>query len=249
MSRTTFCLVTACALTLLSLGFMATRRQALGEEILAPTGPGTFKVTVRIHGKSQGNAKVQMLCPLDFKQQHVFREEFSSEEMTQKPVEGHAHDRRQLLWIQKAAGARTAFEARYEFYCSVDVQPPSAPMAKLARQLYEAPRPGEYIHAEALIDPDDRQISDLATSLTETRDRPAEQARALFHYVADNISNEPAAGSINVGSVECLKSGHGDAGAKSRSAGGPVPQPGHSNPDGRRPDARQTLRPNRPLLG
>lgn len=115
MSRTTFCLVTAGALTLLSLGFMAARRQVLGEEILAPTGPGTFKVTVRLHGKSQGNAKVQMLCPLDFKQQHVFREEFTSQELTQKTVEGHAHDRRQVLWIQKAAGARTAFECVTSF--------------------------------------------------------------------------------------------------------------------------------------
>jgi len=216
MSRTTLCFLTAGVLAVLALGFMAARRQVLGEEILAPAGPGTFKVTMLVRGKSQGNAKVQTLCPLDFKQQHVFREEFTSQELVQKPVEGRGHDRRQVLWIQKAGGAKASFQARYEFFCSIDVQRPTAPMAKLARQVYEPPHPGDYIHAEAFIDPNDRQISDLASSLAARHDHPVEQARALFHFVADNIGNEPATGTAGLGAGECLKAGHGDAAAKSR---------------------------------
>jgi 7 transmembrane helices usually fused to an inactive transglutaminase/Transglutaminase-like superfamily len=216
MSRTTLCLITAGLLATASLGFMAVRRYVLGDEIVVPAGPGTFKVTVLVRGKSQGSAKVQMFCPLDFKQQHVFREEFASQEMTEKAIENRNKDRRQVLWIQKAAGARTAFEARYEFYCAVDVQRPTAPMAKLARQIYDPPYAGEFIHAEAFIDPDERQISDLAMSLSEKHDATLEQVRVLFHYVADNIRNDPAIGGTSQGAVECLKAKHGDAAAKSR---------------------------------
>ena len=216
MARTTLCLVTAGVLAFVSLGIMAARRQVLGEEILVPAGPGTFKVTMVVRGKSQGNAKVQTLCPLDFKQQHVFREEFASQELVQRPMESRGQDRRQVLWIQKAGGAKPSFQARYEFYCSVDTQRPTVPMTKLARQLYEGPRPGEYVQAEAFIDPDGQQISKLASSLVTGTSRPLEQARALFHYVADNISNDPAVSGAGVGAVDCLKVKHGDAAAKSR---------------------------------
>src|SRR5271168_814813 len=120
MSRTTLSFATAGVLAVLSLGVMAIRHQVLGQEIRAPMGPGTYKVTMLVRGKSQGNAKVRMLCPLDFRQQHVFREEFSSGEMVCKPVEGGSHERRPMQWMQKAGGGKTPFEARYEFYCTVN---------------------------------------------------------------------------------------------------------------------------------
>ena len=85
MSRTTLCLLTAGALAALSLTLMVVRHQVLGQEIRHPAGPGIFKVTMLLRGKSQGNAKVQMLCPLEFKQQHIFREEFASKELVDKP--------------------------------------------------------------------------------------------------------------------------------------------------------------------
>jgi hypothetical protein len=121
MSRTTLCLVTAGILAVLSVGLMSARRYVLGQEIQTPAGPGTYKVTLLVRGKSQGNAKVQTLCPLDYKQQHVFREEFLSEEMTQKPVEGRGHELRPILWTQKSTATKTNFQMRYEFYCIVDV--------------------------------------------------------------------------------------------------------------------------------
>jgi hypothetical protein len=216
MSRTTLCFVTASVLAVLSLGVMLTRRQVLGAEIQAPGGPGTYKVTVLVQGKSLGNAKIQMLCPLDFKQQHIFREEYASQELCQKPMEDHSHERRQALWIQKSAAAKTPLQARYEFFCAIDVQRPSAPMSKLARRLYEAPHAGEYIHSETNIEPDDRQISDLALSIAGHHEKPGEQARALYHFVTENIINEPAVGSASLSAIECLKLKHGDAAAKSR---------------------------------
>ena len=214
MSRTTLCLLTAGALAALSIALMVTRHQVLGREIYHPSGPGTFKVTMLVRGKSQGNAKVQMLCPLEFKQQHIFREDFSSQEMTDKPAEGRGHERR-VLWTQKAATAKGPFQARYEFYCSVDSRP-TAPMNRLGHLCYEAPRPGEQVQAEPLIDPNDQDISTLAKSLTESSERPVEQVRALYQYVAKEVANEPAAGHIGLSAADCLKAGRGDAAAKSR---------------------------------
>jgi len=209
-------LATAGLFAVLSIGTMATRRYALGQEIVLPAGPGTFKVTMLVRGKSLGNAKVQTLSPLDFKQQHVFREEFTSDEMTQKQLEGRAHDLRPVLWTQKPGGAKAAFQVRYEFYCSVDVHAPSAPMAKLARQLNEPPAAGEFLHSEAHIDPHDQQLSDTAATLTENAEKPLDQARALFHFVADHIDNEPAVSGPGIGAVECLQARRGDVAAKAR---------------------------------
>jgi hypothetical protein len=216
MSRTTLCLLTAGALAALSLGIMGLRQQVLGQDVHLPTGPGTYKVTVLVRGKSLGNAKVQMLCPLDFKQQHVFREEFISQELMEKPVEGHSHDRRQVVWWQKTPGAKVPLEARFDFYCCVEMQPATAPMTKLARQLYEAPHAGEDVQAEANIDPNDPAIAALAKDLTAGHERPVEQVRELFQFVSKQIAKEPAVGFSSQSAGECLKSGHGDATAKSR---------------------------------
>jgi hypothetical protein len=216
MSRTTLSLLTAGILATLSLGIMAVRHQVMGQEIHQPAGPGTYKVTLLVRGKSLGNAKVQMLCPLDFKQQHAFREEFVSAELMQKPVEGHSHDRRQVTWWQKTQAAKVPLEARYEFYCSVDMKPPTAPMTKLGRQLYEAPHPGEDVQADANIDPHDPAVAELAKELTDGHDRPVEQVRELYQFVNKQVASEPAVGNVSASAVECLKAGHGDAAAKSR---------------------------------
>jgi hypothetical protein len=216
MSRTTLSLLTAGILAALAFGIMAVRHQVLGREIQLPVGPGTYKVTLLIRGKSLGSAKLQMLCPLDFKQQHIFREELHSAEMIDKPAEGHNHDRRQIMWWQKTPTAKVSLEARYEFFCSVDTKPATAPMLKLGRQLYEAPHPGECVQPDANIDPHDPAIADLAKELTSGHERPLEQVRALYQFVNKQIASEPAVGSISGSAVECLKAGHGDAAAKSR---------------------------------
>src|SRR5262249_28676140 len=80
MSRTTLCVLTAAGLAVLSLGVMLARRQALGDEVKAPVGPGTFKVTLVARGKSGGEARLVTACPLDFKRQHVSNEHCQSKE-------------------------------------------------------------------------------------------------------------------------------------------------------------------------
>ena len=56
MSRTTLCLLTAGGLAILSLGFMATRYSVLGDEVKLPTGPNTWKVTMKVQGTLDGDA-------------------------------------------------------------------------------------------------------------------------------------------------------------------------------------------------
>jgi hypothetical protein len=215
MSRTTLCVITAVCLAAAALGVMALRHEALGQEIRVPTGPTTYKVTVLVRGKSQPGAKVQVLCPLDYHKQHIFREEFASEEMNHKEPDNHPHDRRPVLWTQKAGGGKGQFEARYEFYCCVGAEP-TAPMQRLHRQLSEAPRPGEHVQGEPLIDPHHPQISALALELTERYKVPLDQVRALYQHVVDKVAADPATGNVGVSAAACLEAGRGDAAAKSR---------------------------------
>jgi hypothetical protein len=215
MSRTTLCLLTAAGLGALSVGVMVARRQVLGSEVKAPAGPGTYKVTLLVHGKSSGDSRLLTACPLDFRRQHICDEHCQSAELTPRRSEGRHGERRQVQWSQKTTG-KVPFQARYEFYCQVDLHRPTSPMARLGERLYARPGPGEHVEAEPRIDPNHPDICTLALDLTGGLDRPADQARALFRYVDREVANDPSAGGPAQSAAECLQSGRGDAAAQSR---------------------------------
>jgi hypothetical protein len=215
MSRTTLCVLTAAGLAALSVGVMVVRHQVLGSEAKAPAGPGTYKVTLLVTGKSSGDARLITACPLDFRRQHVCDERCQSPELAARRTEGRHGERRQVQWSQRAAG-KTPFQARYEFYCQVDVHRPTSPMARLGERLYARPGAGEHIAAEPRIDPNHPEICTLALDLTGGLERPADQARALFRYVDCEVANDPSAGGPAQSAAECLQSGRGDAAAQSR---------------------------------
>ena len=214
MSRTTLCVLTAAGLAALSLGLMVARSQVLGDEVKAPAGPGTYKVTVVVRGKSNGEARLVTACPLDFKRQHVCDEQCQSAELSPRRTETRRGERRQVQWAQKPGGKGT-FQARYEFYCRVDMRP-TASMARLAEALYARPGAGEYVAAEPRIEPGHADICNLALDQTGGLERPADQARALFQFVDREISNDPSTGGPAQSAIECLQSGRGDAAAQSR---------------------------------
>jgi hypothetical protein len=223
MSRTTLCAVTAAGLAALSIGLMVLRHQVLGDEIKVPTGPGSWKVTLVVRGKSQGNARLITAAPLDINHQHVVNETFRSSELKAKQQDLHGPDakhpdRRLVLWSQRPGSGKGPFQVRHDFCCSVNVHRPSGPMSRLGKTLYAAPRAGEYIKGEAHLDPNNREINELALRLTAGKgfDKPADQARELFRYVDQEIGNEPSVNGPGVSDVECLKNAAGDAGAKSR---------------------------------
>jgi hypothetical protein len=216
MSRTTLCVLTAALLALLSAGVMLVRHRVLGEEVKAAGGPNTWRVSLLARGKSNGDARLITTCPLDLSRQHVVRETGRSAELIYKPAEGRHAERRLVYWTQRPGQGKGAFQARYEFYCRVDVHRPTSPMSRLTRTLYAPPPPGEHVKSEPRLDPSDPEISDLALRLTKGLSRPADQVRTLFRFVDEEISNEPSVGGGGLSAAECLKAGSGDAAAKSR---------------------------------
>jgi hypothetical protein len=217
MARTTLCVITAAVLAVLSVGVMIGRCQILGGEVRVPTGPRTWKVTMLVNGTStSADAKVLTATPLDFDRQHIRNEVFRSAEFLNKPPNVRHPDRRQVLWSQRAHTTPGPFRVHYEFYSVMDVHGPTAPMSKLAKDLYAAPKRGEHLKSEPRVDCDHPDVSALARGLVAEREGTADQVEALFDYVDKEIGKEPTVGGPPLGTVECLKRRAGDSAAKCR---------------------------------
>lgn len=216
MSRTTLCLATALALALLSVGVAVARIQVIGQETQVGAGPGHFKVTLVVRGKSAGDARLITACPLDLNHQHIFAERHSSDELTAKIVEHRKVARRSLHWSQRVVAPKGPFQARYQFFCNVNVHWPNSAMTQLYNTLYVPPHPGEYTASSPGIDASHPEITRVALDLSAGLGRPIDQARALYQHVARAIDREPTAGQSNRTATACLESGRGDALAKSR---------------------------------
>jgi hypothetical protein len=222
MSRTALCAVTAAALATLSLGVMALRHHVLGDEVRVPRSPGTWKVSLLVHGRSQGDARLQTLTPLDFGRQHLLRESCQSSGFLPVSPEPR-HDRgagarhlgrRQVLWKERVGAGNGPFRLHYEFYCSTGAHRASAPMAEMARALAAPPAPGQDLdlprHGET--DP----VAELAQQLTAGLDLPLEQAQALYRHVDRAVETEPSLDGPATPAADCLRAGSGDCAAKAR---------------------------------
>lgn len=216
MSRTTLCVATAAALAVASVGFMAARRQVLGDEISVPTGPGTWKVTLLVTGKSAGGGRLQTATPLDFGKQHIYNEACSSDELRSKAPDARHPDRRRIAWSARVGQGEAPFRARYEFHCATNVARPSPAMAELAETLYAAPAAGACLQREASLEIDDPDVAELARKLTAAHPRPEDKVEALYHYVNQEIANEPSVANGVVSAAACLRRHAGDSSAKSR---------------------------------
>ncbi|MBY0525635.1 MAG: hypothetical protein K2R98_19675 [Gemmataceae bacterium] len=216
MSRTTLCVLTALVLAVTSGALMASRQQVMGDDVKVPTGPGTWKVTLLVTGKSLGDAKLSTATPLDFGRQHILREACQSEQMLDKPPDARHPERRQVLWTRRAGQQDGPFRALYEFYCTTSVNRPSAPMTELAQTLSAAPQPGQYLQRESVIESDHAAVADVARRLTVGLDRSEDQVEALYRYVEQEIANEPSVAGPAVSATDCLKRQGGDPSAKSR---------------------------------
>ncbi|HZU35933.1 MAG TPA: transglutaminase domain-containing protein, partial [Gemmataceae bacterium] len=217
MSRTLLTVLTALGLVVAAIAVMIGRYHVMGEEILVPRGPNTWKVTMKVNGVSlASNAKLQTLTPLDFGRQHIKREACRSDELLDKPPSARHPERRVVLWSQRPGVPPGPFHAYYEFYCLVDVHRPSVAMNRLAAKVDAAPAPGQQIKAEPRIECDSAPVAALARRLTAGHDDPGDQAEILFRYVDQEIANEPSPSGPGLGALDCLKNRRGDASAKSR---------------------------------
>src|SRR5262249_34744936 len=149
MSRTTLCLVTAGTLAALSLGVMLLRFATLGTDVPVPAGPGAWKVTLRVHGRAEADAKLLTATPLDFGRQHVLREECHSPQFLEKPPEARHPERRQVQWALRAGAVPGPCRVRYEFTCVTNFHQPTSPMTHLHNTLYAAPPPGQQLDVDA----------------------------------------------------------------------------------------------------
>jgi hypothetical protein len=218
MARTTLCVVTALVLATLSLGLMIGRYHVLGDEVKVPAGPGTWKVTMTVHGTLTGSdGRLLTATPLDCGRQHILREECHSSELLDKPPDTKHPARRQVLWSQRGlVVAGSPFRARYEFFCAIDVHRPTTPMDRLARDLYAPPKPGEFVESEPRVDVGHAAITALARRLTAGLHRSDDQVEALFRHVYREIGNEPGLGGPGGSADECLANGSGNSAEKSR---------------------------------
>src|SRR5579872_5591352 len=167
MSRTTMCVLTAVVLSALSVGVMATRYAALGDEVKTPAGPSTWKVTLVVRGQSQGEARVAAAAPLDMGRQHVLKEEFGSPQFVSKPVDARRPDRRFVLWTRRPGQSDGPIRIRCEYYVSLEVAHPSASMSRNENGLYAAPHAGEHLDRAARNQDDVALLENKAAELTE----------------------------------------------------------------------------------
>jgi hypothetical protein len=214
MSRTTLCLLTAGILAVLSLLTMWTRYQVMGDEIRRPRGPGTWKVSLTVQGNGQAHARLLTPAPLDLDRQHLLDEDYSSEQMTHRPPDARHPERRRVLWTQTPGVPEGPFRVRADFHVSL-VGGRSSWVSSTG--VYSAPRPGEYLSAEALIETGHERISTLARELTAELPgtNPLDAAQALFGFVEQRIKKEPFEGT-SAGALACLEHGTGDRCARCR---------------------------------
>src|SRR5262245_9994018 len=141
MSRTTLCLCTAGLLAASSLLIMALRTRVLGDEIHLPGGPGTWKITMVVQGRTAADAHLWTATPLPAGHQQLVREQATSDELVQKPQEQHA-DRRELSWSQAPGVSPGPFRVRYECWYVARAD------RAASEHHYAAPREGEHLRAE-----------------------------------------------------------------------------------------------------
>jgi hypothetical protein len=215
MSRTALCFWTALLLAGVSAGISLLRYHVMGPATKMPPGPGNYHVTLLVRGHSQGEARLLTASPLDMHRQHIYGEDYGSEQLYPKPLETKLGDKRQIVWTPRPLTAKGPIEARYEFLCTIDVHRPTASMARVHKLVHAAPEPGEWIHAGPGVDPSHPDITTVALDLTPGLEKPIDQVHAVFQFVDQNIRKEPGAGTSGT-AQECLERGRGDALAKSR---------------------------------
>jgi 7 transmembrane helices usually fused to an inactive transglutaminase/Transglutaminase-like superfamily len=219
MSRMTLCGLTAAALALLSVGLMIARYRVMGNEVELPAGPNSWKVTLIAQGQPEPGARVWTAAPLDCRRQHVLREDLRSPQFEARPADVRDPRRRIVVWSPRPGKKPEPFKLRCDFYCRVDLPRPNATMNQLGQTISSAPPRGRYLEVEPRTGPEHERLAELTCQLTEGHDRLGDQARALFDHVSLEIANEPSIGSRvqdQVGPVQCLAEGSGDAGAKAR---------------------------------
>ncbi|MFL5243373.1 MAG: 7TM domain-containing protein [Gemmataceae bacterium] len=214
MSRTTLTVMTAIFLALGSASVMLVRYLVLGEDVKMPHG--SWKITLLAQGVSHGDARLLTTTPPDFGRQHIANENCQSKELIPKLPDARHPERRYVLWTRRGGPGEGMFRAHYQFKCKIDMHRPTQAMTKGTASLYAPPAPGEYLETHSQSKEDLQTLSERALHLTADAEGTADQALALYHFVEQEIADEPSLDATAVSAIDCLRNGNGDAGGKSR---------------------------------
>src|SRR5262249_3079595 len=145
------------------------RFHALGSDVHLPSSPGAWKVSLVVHGVSQGDARLLTATPLDGGRQHVLRECCHSAELLDRPPDAKHPERRQVVWVKRGGADDGPFRTHYDFICTIDSH--RADMRAL-RPSDAAPGPGEHLDVTARTSAEREELAALARRLIADLDRP-----------------------------------------------------------------------------
>jgi transglutaminase-like putative cysteine protease len=213
MSRTSLTVLTALALTALSVALMAGRHYVLGSEIDGTPGTGTWKVTLVVEGRlSAASASITTVLPPDFRRQHVIDERFGSAELSHAIRTARDGGQRRAVWRGNPGAARPQpFHLSYSFRCVTGMHRPTPGMVQRTHALDAAPSPdSRYFKKGPQVESDHPEVTALAERLVSLDDAAGERARALYDYVAALPAGEAA------DALDCLREQGGNDAGKSR---------------------------------
>lgn len=207
MSRTRFCVLAALAIAAMSTTTMVARRLSLGPSGALPHGPDTWKVAMRVCGKSNGDARLVTLGPIDTPRQRVVHEDYAGDGFLSKRQT--ISERRTMTWTQRADAPVGPISLHVDFTVTIAAMQPHSVSEPV-------PNGGEYVRSEPSIESDAPEITNQSRQLTDGLDRPTDVTEVLYKFVERDIASEPSIAGAAAGAVACLRTAAGDSAAKSR---------------------------------
>jgi hypothetical protein len=225
LSRTSYTLIAAGLLAIVSVGILLLRRQVLGAEINGPRGASTWRITLQVRGPLPEEPEALVLLPpLDFRQQHIYEERLDSAELTPRMVHGRLSGRREIVWQRRRPQGTAQFQITYSFTCALGMWPPTPGMERLTEAIDAPPASSAphrhmplgkrtFLRPAPRVESEHPEIQALAQRLVAGQTAPADQLRALFQYVR-RLAHRPA--STEQSALECLRSQGGSSAGRAR---------------------------------
>jgi hypothetical protein len=218
MSKTWLSVMTALFLVAGSAALILWRSYVLGDEITGLPGTSTWLVTLEVEGEMTArDVSVITVLPLDFRHQHISKEEFQSQELQHRNPKSQTDLPRTTHWERKEGVNKLGpFALAYTFRCDMGMRRPTPSMALRTRATDGEPKGNDDKSGVSAKDLADGEIKALSLRLTDEAEGE-NKAEELFRYVDREIDNEaPPAKGISPSARQCLEEGKGDALAKSR---------------------------------
>ncbi len=212
MSRTRLCVLAALGFATTSVAVVVARRAAIGPNGAVPHGPDTWTVTMRVACRSNGDARIVTLGPVDTPRQRVVNESCCGDGFVVTHA-GRRAERRTVVWSQGS----NALPGPVNLHVEYTVTLPVARTVAVAEPTGDArPNDQENVRGVPGNESDAAEIAATARTLADGLGSSTEVAEALYKFVEREIAGEPGIVGAAVGAVECLRAGAGDAAAKSR---------------------------------